>query len=143
MFYQTTTTVKIDGEVYDVGYPNVGQQLEIENLKNVFTKGRYAQIASTNSKTGIQLLDLVDAISYFSVLIPKLKKTFAAKKFDEIDVAYQRKLSKAFIKYYNEFVLKVEAEINKDLDEPDEEETEKGDDEQVHEPFIKGSMSGL
>jgi hypothetical protein len=118
---QTSTTVKIDGIGYTVPYPNVGQQLEIENLKNVLTKGKYAEIASTGSKTGVQLLDLIDAVSYFSVLIPDMKKRLEKLTLADIDPVLQRKLSKAFLKFYTTFILKVEAEINKMLDESETE----------------------
>lgn len=120
---QTSTTVKIDGNEYIVHYPNVGQQLEIENLKHFLTKGRYAEIASSGSKTGTQLLDLIDAISYFTVLIPEIKKKFEKLALVDIDPVLQVRMSKAFLKFYTNFILKVEAEISKMLEEPEESTT--------------------
>jgi hypothetical protein len=40
--------------------------------------------------------------------------------FNQMDPVMQRKISKAFIKFYNGFITKVEAEINKELDDDEE-----------------------
>jgi hypothetical protein len=119
--YQTTTKVKIDKEVYDVGYPNVGQQLAIEALKELLSNNKYAQLAATGSKTALQLLDFIDAVSYFTVLIPAIKEKIDLKNFTSADPVFQRKLSKAYLKYNSEFVIPMEQEINKELELEDSE----------------------
>lgn len=115
--YQNSTIVKIGKEAYEVRYPNVGQQLEIENLKNVLTKGKYREIADTNSRVGQQLLDLVDAVCYFGVLNKEMRERYGltVAGFEAIGPKEQRALGRAFIKFNNEFLVKVETEINKML----------------------------
>lgn len=118
--YQDSFKVKIDKDEYLVKYPNVGQQLEIENLKNLLSDGKYSQYAQVGSKTSTQLLDLIDAVSYFHTLIPELKEKLSVKNFTSIDPVFQKKLSKAFMNFYSNFILKVEEEISKELSEEDE-----------------------
>jgi len=129
--YQTKTKVKIDKEVYEIGYPNVGQQLDIEAMKELLSNNKYAQLASTGSKTATQLLDYIDAVSNFIVLIPAIKEKMTdkdgkinIKAFVETDPNFQKRLSKAYLKYYTEFVIPLEKEINKELDLEDSEESE-------------------
>lgn len=120
MQYQEKFKVRIDGIEYLLGYPNVGQQLEIESLKNILSAGNYADYARSGNKTALQLLDLIDAVSYFYVLIPELKEKIDIKSFANIDPLFQKKLSKAFVKYYNEFIVKIDDEINKVLNNEDD-----------------------
>lgn len=119
--YQDSFKVKIDKDEYLVKYPNVGQQLDIENLKNLLSNGQYASYAAVGSKTSTQLLDLIDAVSYFSILIPELKEKLSVKNFTTIDPVFQKKLSKSFLNFHSNFILKVEEEISKELSEEDEE----------------------
>lgn len=120
--YQTKFAVKIDKEVYHIPYPNVGQQLEIEGLKELLSAGKYSELARTGSKTAIQLLDLIDAVSYFYTLVPELKAKLDLKNFTNIDPLFQKKLSKAFIQYNQKFIIPCDLEINKELSEEDEDE---------------------
>ena len=121
--YQTTTKVKIDKEIYEVRYPNVGEQLAIESMKELLSNGRYAQLAATGSKTATQLLDFIDAVSYFTVLIPAMKEKIDLKNFATTDPAFQKRLSKAYLKYYSDFIIPIETEINKEI-ELEESETD-------------------
>lgn len=114
--YQTTTKVKIEKEIYEVKYPNVGEQLQIESVKELLSNGKYAQLAATGSKTATQLLDFIDAVSYFTVLIPAIKEKIDLKNFTGADPMFQKRLSKAFFKYYFEFIIPVEIEINKEVE---------------------------
>lgn len=115
--YQDKFIINIDDQDYAIGYPNVGQQMEIESMKLLLSANKYAQIGTANSRTGNQLLDLIDAVSYFSVMVPSLKPKLELKDFAQIDVLFQKKLTKAFYKYNNEFILKVEESIAKLLED--------------------------
>lgn len=114
--YQTKTVVKIGPKKYEVGYPNVGQKLDIENLKNILTGGRYGEIGRASTITANKVLDLVDAVSFFSVLIPELRDAANPDSFTKMDAMVQQRYIKAFTKFYTEFILKVDEEINKMLD---------------------------
>ena len=57
--------VKIDGNDYIINFPNVGQMIEIEQLKLAYTNGRYIEFAMSNLVNHIFILDFVDAVSYY------------------------------------------------------------------------------
>lgn len=62
------------GEIdYNIGFPTVGQMLEIESIKMAFTNGKYVDYAMSLLRNHTYLLDVADAIAYFSVLAPQLK----------------------------------------------------------------------
>ena len=65
---------KFRGETVTVRFPNVGQLIDIESLKQLYTGGRYAIMAASNLKSMGYALDLVDSIVFFQVLCPKIKK---------------------------------------------------------------------
>lgn len=65
---------KFRGETLTVNFPTVGQIIDIESLKQLYTGGRYAIMASSNLKSMGYALDLVDSIVFFQVLCPKVKK---------------------------------------------------------------------
>lgn len=64
-----TVEVTLKGNNFKIGYPTIGEYIEIEGLKQAITKGRYAVMALSPMSTARKSLDLVDAISFLSVLI--------------------------------------------------------------------------
>lgn len=52
-----------------IGFPNIGQTVQIESLKQTFTGGKYAMLTFNTMATTETLLDIVDAISYMGVMI--------------------------------------------------------------------------
>jgi len=117
MNIQTQTIVPIGGKDYTVNYPNVGQVIEIENLKLLLSGNMYGDLIKSNHATGVELLNLVDGVSYFSVLAPDFKKDFATDKFTEMDVFKQKQIIKAFKKTFWPWFSGVDAELNKEDDE--------------------------
>ena len=71
-----TTTITLGGKTFEVGYPNIGQYIKIEGLKQSLTDGRYALIAFGALKTGIIALDFLDACAYFGTINPKILTHF-------------------------------------------------------------------
>jgi len=66
--------LEIRGNVYDIDYPNTGQQIDIELLKAKISDGNYDILRfSTNPMFQAQA-DKIDMIATFGVLIPQLKK---------------------------------------------------------------------
>ena len=93
--------VKIDGNDYIINFPNVGQMIEIEQLKLAYTNGRYIEFAMSNLVNHIFILDFVDAISYLSVLIPELKKDLEIEEYTKMDAEKTKEIIRA---YKEEFI---------------------------------------
>ena len=68
-----------------VKFPNVGQLMDIESLKMALTGGKYGTFAASGIKSMYFVLDMVDAISFFSVMCPRLKNFITQ---EDVDVDY-------------------------------------------------------
>ncbi len=63
------------GSQYTVKFPNVGQTIDIESLKQALTTNRYGAMAMSNVRSMVVALDLVDAISFIQVMCPEIGRT--------------------------------------------------------------------
>lgn len=64
-----------EGEkTYIVSWPNVDQFLQIESLKTTLAAGQYNSLIVARSRTANLALDLIDAFSTFTTLLPQIIK---------------------------------------------------------------------
>lgn len=120
---KTSVNVKIDSQDYEVNYPTVGEKLQIENVKLLLTNNNYGDLARSGHTTALDLLDLVDSVSYFSILIPEIKKSIKMEDFLTMDPIKAKLMIKAF-KKYRDFLSEVDTELNSEDDESTEETKE-------------------
>lgn len=79
--------VVIDGNTYNVAYPNIGQLMKIESMKMLYSANTYGSMVRTRTKSSDKILDLIDMVSHFLVLIPTLnEQIIGAKSIDELDL---------------------------------------------------------
>ena len=57
-----------------VEFPNVGQILDIESMKQALTNNRYGIMAKSDIKSMYYALDVVDAVSFLTVVAPEVGK---------------------------------------------------------------------
>lgn len=81
---------------YTVGFPKVGEMLAIEQKKMALTGNRYGAMSYTMTPQIAYALDLVDAISYFSVLIPALQQKLRVDSFEELESFTAKELVKVY-----------------------------------------------
>lgn len=93
---------------FPVKMPNVGQFMEIENLKIALTNGLYGEMVKQNTKLSNMNLDIVDSIANFRVLIPELKELSKITNFSEMDIFTAKSLAvvykKQFAPWLNEII---------------------------------------
>lgn len=112
-------TVKI--KIFDtetlVPFPNVSQTMEIEAMKHALTNGRYGEMVSSGEvKSTVINLDLVDAISTFSILIPALMKDrMAGATIKTLDLKTGMQLAYVYRNVYSPWYNEKMSEINKEL----------------------------
>lgn len=86
-------------------FPNVGQLIDMESLKVALTGGRYGALSASGCKSMYVALDLVDAISFFSILVPQVKNMFS-KELTSLTTEEGKELVDIFKKdirpWYNE-----------------------------------------
>jgi isopentenyldiphosphate isomerase len=91
-----TKLINILGESYQVNFPNMGGLQDIEAFKIAYTNGKYIDMALSGLKMHEFMLDVTDAVSYFSVLIPDLRKNLEIKNWRDLDTETAKKLVKAY-----------------------------------------------
>lgn len=78
---------KIEDNTYTVSFPSVGQMMEIEAMKFALTNNSYTALKTTGLKSSIYVCDLVDTISFLTVMVPELKKDLKVSSFSELEPA--------------------------------------------------------
>ena len=63
-------SLKLRGKDVIAKFPNIGQSIRIENMKQTLSEGRYAIMAYSGMKTTDDMLDIIDSICYLSNVIP-------------------------------------------------------------------------
>jgi len=64
------------GIAFTVKFPNVGQTIDMESLKQALTNGNYGLMVASNIGTMNHALDLVDTVVFFQVCCPQVKNAF-------------------------------------------------------------------
>lgn len=78
-------TVSYNGSKFQVKFPNVGQMIDIESMKNALTGGKYGSFAASGVKSMYFILDIVDTIAFLTVMCPKLKKAITDEEDENKD----------------------------------------------------------
>lgn len=108
---------------YRMNFPNVAQVLDIEANKMLLSSGKYHEMVESSTK-GValsgQALDLIDALSTFSVLAPDLKKNISYVD-GEIDLKTGMVISNAYKKIYFPWFSAIQKDILTEIDKINQE----------------------
>lgn len=122
-----STKISINNQDFIVKFPNVGQLMEIEALKMSLTNNNYADMVRSGLRSSQFNLDLVDAISHFSVMIPDLRKNLEIESITTMDPFLGKELvtvfKKQFYPWYKNFtdeLYQIEAESKSDKEDTKE-----------------------
>ena len=98
-------TITYNDKKFQVKFPNVGQIIDIESLKNGLTGGKYGSFAASGVKSMYFILDIVDTIAFLTVMCPKLKN-FITEEEDGIDYTQMKpETVKTLVTVYKEQIL--------------------------------------
>lgn len=84
------------GEKITVNFPNVGQMIDMESLKQSITGNKYGAMSASGVKSMFYALDMVDALSFFEIMYPKIKKILGVKSFTEMNPEDMKPLVEAY-----------------------------------------------
>lgn len=90
--------VTIGEKTFIVKFPNVGQLISLESIKQALTDNRYGQMASSGVSTMYYALDLVDTAAWFQVCSPEILKFYDVRSLMTVDSDVVEK----FLKVYSE-----------------------------------------
>lgn len=80
-----TIEISIKGNKYNVTFPTVGQIIDIETRRSMLSKGQYGNMIESKMKLTWNVLEVIDVMSYFQVLIPKLFNDLNVRSIEELD----------------------------------------------------------
>jgi len=110
--------IKVFDDEYMIPFPDVSEHMEIESMKMALTNNRYAAMAASASIKSVTLnLDMVDAISTFSILSEDLKKRWlSGVTLKNIDMKLGSVLAHQYSEVYSPWYDGIMSEINKELE---------------------------
>lgn len=76
--------VTIGKKTFIVDFPNVGQILDIESMKQALTNNRYGVMVSSNVRSAYYALDIVDAVSFLTIAAPSIGKYYNVSNYTEL-----------------------------------------------------------
>lgn len=97
--------VDYEGRKFRIKFPNVGQLIDIESLKNGLTSGKYGQFAASGIKSMYLILDIVDTVAFLTVMCPKLRDYITDGDEDMDYMRMPPETAKKLVKTYKEQIL--------------------------------------
>ena len=104
-------TFSIGKKHFDVTFPNVGQIIDMESLKQGLSSNRYGQMAASGIASNYYALDLIDMIAFYKVLCPEVTKYFNIENYADLDMQKANELLDPFKKELQPWYIKTMQEI--------------------------------
>jgi hypothetical protein len=105
---QRQKTFDFESNKITVTFPNVGQMIDMESLKQSLTGNRYGTMSASGVKSMFFALDMVDAIAFFETMCPKIRRILGVKTLAELSPEDMVPVVKAYKQHvapwYNELL---------------------------------------
>lgn len=111
---ETAKKFKIGQKEFVVNFPNVGQMIDMESLKQALTNNRYGVMAISGIKSMYIALDNVDAIAFLQICCPEVAKYFDIKDYTKLS----QKEIQEYVKAYKEQIEPWFLGLMKELENP-------------------------
>lgn len=114
--------LKIRQHSYSIPFPSIGQMIDIETRKALFSKNQYSAMAQSTIISQQLALDLIDMASSFFILLPTLEQDLKVKLFDLGFVEgrdFLNAYKKQFLPWYTQWL---EILSNPEIDDKKEED---------------------
>lgn len=76
--------VTIGKKSFVVDFPNIGQIIDIESMKQALTNNRYGVMAASNVRSAYYALDIVDAVAFLTIAAPSIGKYYNVSNYTEL-----------------------------------------------------------
>lgn len=94
---QRTVSFELDGKRFTATFPNVGQMIDMESLKQALTSNRYGVMSASGVQSMYMVLDLVDAMAFFQVCVPMVGKYFDITNYANLQIDEIKKIVEAYV----------------------------------------------
>lgn len=115
---QRTKKFQIGEKTFIVNFPNVGQIIDIEGLKQAMTNNKYGAMASSGIISMYYALDFVDCASFLQVCCSDVARYFDIKNYMELSPEKMEEFVEVYKKdilpWYNEVMSELRNLTKKD-----------------------------
>lgn len=111
--------ITIEGNEFTIHCPTIGQIIDIESNKLLFSNNMYPSLLRSKINSSIVAVDLIEAISSFMVLIPDMKTKINLDSVFELNIIKSKEIVQeyrnVFIPWYSSIIdlMKNEEEVVK------------------------------
>jgi hypothetical protein len=116
-------TIKIQENEYEVSFPNNGQLIDIEVMKQGLSKGTQDSLLSGLGINANLAWMTIEMIATFTILIPDLIKSLRVENLLELDPMQSKELRKVYVdvyyKWYNEWMAEINDEVKEEEKSPE------------------------
>ena len=103
--------VTIGEKSFVVNFPNVGQMIDIESMKQSLTGNRYGSMASSGIASMYMALDVVDTISFLTICVPDIAKYYNIQDYTTLPADKMNQYVKLYkdeiLPWYNKILMEL------------------------------------
>lgn len=96
MELQRQKKFNIGEKTFVANFPNIGQIIDLESLKQALTSNRYGQMAASGIASMYYALDLVDAIAFYQIVVPEVAKFYDIRNYASLSVDKSKSLVEVY-----------------------------------------------
>lgn len=104
---------RIGKKEFTAKFPNVGQIIDIDAMKQALSGNRYGSMVASGLASAYYALDLIDAITFYQVVVPEVGKYFDIQNYAELELDKAQELIKAFKEEIQPWYVETMSEIRK------------------------------
>lgn len=108
--------VTIGEKSFVVNFPNVGQMIDIESMKQSLTGNRYGSMASSGIASMYMALDVVDTISFLTICVPDIAKYYNIQDYTTLPADKMNQYVKLYkdeiLPWYNKILMELRGITN-------------------------------
>lgn len=105
-------------------FPNVGQIIDIESLKQALTSNKYGQMAVSGIQSQYFALDIVDAIAFYQICVPSVAQYYDISNYANISLDKATELINAYQKQIRPWYERVMKELRSVAEEDESKSTD-------------------
>ena len=114
---ERTKKITIGEKSFLINFPNVGQIIDMESIKQALTNNRYGAMASSAVVSMYYALDIVDTIAFFKVCVPELTKYYDISNYTVLSNEKMKDLVTVFQKEIKPWYESVMNELKNAIDD--------------------------
>ena len=103
--------ITIGEKSFIVNFPNVGQMIDIESMKQSLTGNRYGSMASSGIASMYLALDIVDTIAFLTICVPDIAKYYNITDYSSLSSnkinTYVTVYKEQILPWYNKILMEL------------------------------------